>query len=253
MKIFFLLCAATGLLAADQATSKPAAPKKPVAEAPKEVARAATVAAAPKPVKSEALHYNVNWPSGLSLGEAELTSSAGDSGLSFMFRMDASIPGFAVTETANSRATPDYCSVELRKQGMRGKRKLDERTEFDSGAMKAKRTTEGGGTSELSLSLCAKDAVTFINFVRRELAAGRLPAQQKVYYGGAYSVRVTFAGTQRIVVGGEATEADKLTAAIKGPASDLTADLFFAKDATRTPLLVQVPLAMGRFSMELVR
>jgi hypothetical protein len=251
MKIFLLLFA-VGLLPADQSSQKPAAPKKPAAEAPKELARAA-VPAAPKSAKSEALHFNVNWPSGLSLGEAELTSSIGDSGLSFMFRMDASIPGFAVTETANSRATPEYCSIELRKQGMRGKRKLDERTEFDSTALKAKRTTEGGGTSELSLSPCAKDAVTFVNFVRRELAAGRLPAQQKVYYGGAYSVRVTFAGTQRIVVGGEATEADKLTAAIKGPASDLTADLFFAKDATRTPLLVQVPLAMGKFSMELVR
>ena len=66
-------------------------------------------------------------------------------------------------------------------------------------------------------------------------------------------MRVTFAGTQRIVVGGEAAEADKLIAAIKGPASEMTAELFFAKDAARTPLLVQVPLAMGRFSMELVR
>ena len=93
--------------------------------------------------------------------------------------MDASVPGFAVTETANSRATTDYCSLELNKRGSRGKRKIDERTEFDSAKMKAKRTTEGGGKSELSHSPCAKDAVTFVNFIRRELTAGRLPATTK--------------------------------------------------------------------------
>ena len=46
--------------------------------------------------------------------------------------MDASIPGFAVSETAKSRATADFCSIELQKQGTRGKRKVDETTEFDS-------------------------------------------------------------------------------------------------------------------------
>jgi hypothetical protein len=252
MRILLVLLAA-GLVQAEQTNPKPAAPKKAAAEAPKEVAKALSVAPAPKAAKGESLRFNVNWPSGLTLGEAELTSSPTEAALNFTFRMDASVPGFAVTETANSRATTDYCSLELNKRGSRGKRKIDERTEFDSAKMKAKRTTEGGGTSELSISPCAKDAVTFVNFIRRELTAGRLPAQQKVYYGGAYSVRVTFGGTQRIVVGGEAAEADKLIAAIKGPASEMTAELFFAKDAARTPLLVQVPLAMGRFSMELVR
>jgi hypothetical protein len=252
MKIFIVLLAA-GLLPAEEAAPKPPEPKKAVAEAAKQVAKVVSVAAAPKAPKGESLRYNVNWPSGLSLGEAELTASPTESALNFMFRMDASVPGFAVTETANSRATKDYCSLELNKKGTRGKRKIDEKTEFDSARMKANRSTEGGGKSELSISPCAKDAVTFINFIRRELAAGRLPAQQKVYYGGAYSVRVTFAGTQRIVVGGEPAETDKLLAAIKGPASELTAELFFAKDAARTPLLVQVPLTMGRFSMELVR
>lgn len=202
--------------------------------------------------KSESLHYNVNWPSGLSLGEADLTSTAGESGLTFGFNMDASIPGFAVSESAKSRATSEFCSIELQKQGTRGKRKVDETTEFDSSKMTATRKTQGGGKSELSTSSCAKDALTFVHFLRRELAAGRLPAQQKVYYGSGYSVRVQFIGTQRVTVGSQAVEADKITATIKG-ASEITADLFFAKDATRTPLLVQVPLAVGKFSMELAR
>jgi len=201
--------------------------------------------------KSESLHYNVNWPSGLSLGEADLTSVSGESGLTFGFNMDASIPGFAVSESAKSRATADFCSIELQKQGTRGKRKVDETTDFDSSKMTATRKTQGGGKSDLSTSSCAKDALTFVHFLRRELAAGRLPAQQKVYYG-SYSVRVQFIGTQRVTVGNEAVEADKITATIKG-ASEITADLFFSKDAGRTPLLVQVPLPVGKFSMELAR
>ena len=74
----------------------------------------------------------MNWPSGLSLGEADLTSVSGESGLTFGFNMDASIPGFAVSESAKSRATAEFCSIELQKQGTRGKRKIDEKTEFDS-------------------------------------------------------------------------------------------------------------------------
>lgn len=219
----------------------------------KEIAKAQLPAApSNKPAKSEALHFNVNWPSGLSLGEAELSATPSDSALHFALQMDASLPGFAVSETVSSRATKGYCSLELSKRGTRGKRKVDERTEFDTSALKATRQTKGGGKSEVSISPCAKDALTFVHFLRRELAAGRLPAQQKVYYGAAYDVRVTFAGTQQIVIGGESVEADKLTATIKG-ASEITADLFFAKDAGRTPLLIQTPLPMGKFSMELVR
>ena len=48
-------------------------------------------------------------------------------------------------------------------------------------------------------------------------------------------------------------EADRLTASLKGPSSDINFEVFFLKDAARTPALVRVPLAMGTFSMELVR
>jgi hypothetical protein len=209
--------------------------------------------AKPNTSKAESLKYNVNWPSGLSLGEAILTAAPSDTLLNFAFQMDASVPGFAVSESVDSRATQEYCSVLLYKRGIRGSRKLDERTEFDRTKSSAARQTEGGGKSQLSTSPCAKDALTFLYFLRRELAAGRLPAQQKVYYGGAYAVSVKFVGMERVVVGDEATEAEKITATIKGPASEFTADLFFAKDATRTPLLVHVPLKVGKFSLELIR
>jgi hypothetical protein len=40
---------------------------------------------------------------------------------------------------------------------------------------------------------------------------------------------------------------------VKGPKSSFAFEMFFARDAARTPLLVRVPLSAGSFSMELVR
>jgi hypothetical protein len=251
MKTLVLLTLALVSLAQEHPIpSTKAAPAKAVPTKP-EVAKPEP--AKPKVSKSESLKYNLNWPSGLSLGEAILSATPSDTLLSFGFQMDASVPGFSLSESVDSRATPDYCSSLLYKRGTRGSRKVDERTEFDPAKMTATRQTEGGGKTELTTPACAKDALTFIYFLRRELAAGRLPQQQKVYYGGAYAVSVKFVGNERVVIGSEASEAEKITATVKGPASEFTADLFFAKDAIRTPLLVRVPLKVGQFSLELIR
>lgn len=262
MKTFVFFSFALVVLAQEQTPgTKPTPTTPPVKEAAptpapaKRVAPAAAAAAPAKPAasKSESLKYNLNWPSGLSLGEAILTAAPSEKLLNFAFQMDAAVPGFSVSESVDSRATPEYCSVLLYKRGTRGTRKVDERTEFDPLRMTATRKTEGGGKTELSTPSCAKDALTFVYFLRRELAAGRLPPQQKVYYGGAYAVSFKFVGMERVVVGDEASEAERITATIKGPASEFTADLFFAKDAARTLLLVRVPLKVGQFSLELIR
>jgi hypothetical protein len=42
-------------------------------------------------------------------------------------------------------------------------------------------------------------------------------------------------------------------ATLKGPASEITFEMFFARDAARTPLVIRVPLTLGTFSMELAR
>jgi len=203
--------------------------------------------------KPEALRYNVNWPSGLSLGEGQLTSSFTDGQWSFALSMEAAVPGFALRESVKAFATVDYCSTEVEKNGVRGKRSVEETTTFDQKNFTATRKTNKGGTSELKISACAKDALTYLFFVRRELAAGRLPQVQSVYYGAAYQVRVQYTGVQTIRIAGEPVEADRLVATIKGPASEIAADMFFARDAVRTPLLIQAPLAMGKFSLELAR
>jgi hypothetical protein len=271
MKILILFACAGALLAQDPPSAvKPTpvpAPVKPAATAPAPVkpganpstatpstaTTPAAVAAKPKASKAESLKYNLNWPTGLSLGEAILSSSPSEALLNFAFQMDVSVAGFSISESVDSRSTPEYCSTLLYKRGTRGKRKIDERTEFDAAKMTAVRRTEGGGKTELSTSACAKDALTFLFFLRRELAAGRLPPQQKVYYGGAYNVSVKFVSTEKMRVGEESIEVEKIAATVKGPASEVTADLFFAKDATRTPVLVRVPLKAGEFKLELIR
>jgi hypothetical protein len=40
---------------------------------------------------------------------------------------------------------------------------------------------------------------------------------------------------------------------VKGPKADFAFDIFFARDAARTPLSVRIPLPLGVFSLDLVR
>lgn len=205
--------------------------------------------------RSESLHYDVTWPSGLSLGEATLTSKLDNGAWRSSFTIEAALPGFALSETARSSATPDYCSLELEKSGERGSRKVGEKVTFNQKNGTATRQTSrpGGGKSEIKVASCAKDALAFVAFLRRELAAGRLPQAQPVYYGAAYQVRAQFMGTQSLRFANEIREVDRIQANIKGAAGEVTLEMYFARDEVRTPLRIVAPLAMGKFSMELSR
>ncbi len=230
MRVVVFVLAGVGLFAADV--------KKPVPSAP--------------PV-SEQLTYAINWPTGLSLGEARLNTSRDGDKWSTEFVLDASVPGFAVMERAKSSSDAEFCSSELEKQYTHGKRKAEETTSFDQQKGKAKRETKGGGNSDLSINACSKDALAYLDYLRRELSQGRLPPHQTVYFGAPYRISVQFAGTQQLVMGDKKVEADRLLATLKGEKTDINFEIFFSKDAARVPLLVKVPLQLATFSMELVR
>ncbi len=230
----------------------PARQPAPAAEKP-----AAAPAAKTDP-SAETLNYTVNWPTGLSLGEARLQTTRLETkeGVRWTssFHLDASVPGFPVLEDHRSVADASFCSSEFDKKYTHGKRKADEKMTFDQAARQTVRETlGGGGKSQISTPACAKDALAYIGYLRHELAAGRLPPQQTVYYGAGYQLKVEFAGTQRIRLGEETVEADRISATLKGPASDISFEVFVTKDAARTPVLVRVPLALATFSLELVR
>ena len=203
---------------------------------------------------AESLRYSINWASGLSLGEATLRSDKGKEGWDFEVSMDASIPGFALRDDYRSAATLDLCSLELDKSFAHGPKKGDEKVIFDQQNHTASRQTQnGGGKTDLTIPSCAKDALTFMQFARNELAQGRLAAQQAVVFGALYNVRVEYTGVQRIKYGDQSADADRILVTIKGPVTDLTVEIFFARDAARTPLLARIPLTLGSFTVELIR
>jgi hypothetical protein len=205
----------------------------------------------------EDLAYSINWPTGLSLGEAHLRtahkkSDAGDR-WETEFTIDAAVPGFQVLDHVRSVASGDFCSIQLEKSYTHGKRKTEETTRFDQQAGRATRETKGGGKTEFNISNCARDALDYLQYLRRELSLGRLPPHQTVYYGAPYNVSVQFAGTQTIRVSEVPMEADRLVVTLKGPQVDISFEAFFAKEPSRKPVLVRVPFSLATFSMELVR
>lgn len=209
------------------------------------------------PPSDEQLTYSINWPTGLPLGEARLRTqyvkAEAAERWSTEFSLDASVPGFPVVEHARSAADPEFCAVELEKSYTHGKRKAEEKTSFDQQAKSAVRETKGGGKSNLSLQNCAKDALSYLDYLRHELSQGRLPPHQTVYFGAPYRVSVQFTGTQQITVAENRLAADRILATLKGEKTDITVELYFSKDAARTLLLAKVPLSLATFSMELVR
>jgi hypothetical protein len=206
------------------------------------------------PASAESLRYSINWASGLSLGEATLTGDKGRGGWDFEVTMDASIPGFALRDDYRSSANLDLCSVQLDKSSTHGNRKSEELVTFDQQNHTATRQTQnGGGKTDLQVSACAKDALTFMQFARNELAQGRLAKQQQVDFGPLYNVRIEFTGTQKIKLGDKSVDADRILATIKGPVTNLTVEIFFARDPVRTPLLARIPLSLGSFTVELIR
>jgi len=210
----------------------------------------------------EILHYSIDWPSGLSLGEATLSSTRTAEGTSstpgweFDLNLDASVPGFVIRDQYHSTANLDLCSERLDKKTARGARKNEERVTFDPDKTTATRETvrgdQTGGQTELSVPSCARDALTLLQFVRKELAQGRLPPQQPAILGAAYQVRLEYLGNTPVRLGNQQMDADRFRTSIKGPASDLTLELFFARDAVRTPLMIKIPLSLATFTVELI-
>ena len=110
-----------------------------------------------------------------------------------------------------------------------------------------------GGKGDYSVPACARDALAFLQFARKELAQGRLVPQQQVVLGAAYNIRLEVLGTATVKMLGKPVQADRIRANIKGPASNLAIEIFFAKDEGRTPVLAKIPLPLGTFTVELTR
>jgi hypothetical protein len=208
------------------------------------------------PFTPEVLKYSVNWPSGLSLGEATFSAQHPTvAGWEFDLTLNAAIPGFALTDHLKASATADLCSTEFERDLSNGGKNTREKTTFDQTQGTAHRVTtlpKDGGESTFSIPSCTRDALTYIYYGRRELGQGRVPQAQTVYYGSRYAVRMDYTGAQSINVAGKSTVTDHLVVTVKGPKSDFNFEVFYARDAARTPMAIRIPLPVGTLSIELV-
>jgi len=191
----------------------------------------------------------------LSLGEANLSAHRTAAGWEFELTLDAGIPGFRIADRFHSLARPDLCSIELDRDIVQGARKTSEKTVFDYEKGLAHRTSlDGGGSSDEPISPhCAEDALAFLFQERRALGQGGLARGSKIFLGPYYSIQLENGGEQTVMVGGKPTMADRIAVSVIGRASSSNFELFFARDAARTPLLARIPSTLGTISLELSR
>jgi uncharacterized protein DUF3108 len=208
------------------------------------------------PFSNETLRYSINWPSGLSLGDATMTANRTGNQWGFEATLDAGVPGFTIRDKYRSTVEGDLCSTTLERDISHGGKKVREQTTFDQKKGTARRATvlpENGGESSFDIPACARDALAFVYFVRREMGQGRVAPPQKVFFGSAYSVRIEYTGAMTINIGNKPAVTDHVVVSCKGPKSDFSFEVFFARDAARTPLSIRIPVSVGTLSLELVR
>jgi len=208
------------------------------------------------PPGDESLHYSVNWPSGLALGEANLSAHRTAGGWDLELTLDAGIPGLRIADRFHSVARPDLCSLELDREIVQGARKAGEKTVFDYENGVAHRTSlNGGGTSDDAIPpSCAEDALAFLFEARRVLRQGGLAQGSKIFLGPAYSIHLENRGEQTITVGGKPAVSDRIAVSFRrltGTAPGSNFEMFFARDAARTPLMARIPSSLGIISLEL--
>ena len=190
------------------------------------------------PFQDVSLRYIINWPSGLSLGDASFSAHHTPAGWSFDSTLTAGIPGLSISDKYQSSATADLCSLSLDRTIGHGTKKTQEKTTFDQQKGTAHRVTvipKDGGESDLDISTCARDAVAFTYFARREMGQGRMAPADKIYLGSAYSVRMEYTGAMTVPVADKPTVTDHVLVYLEGSQGRLQLrDLFRARRGPHT-------------------
>src|SRR5262249_41003116 len=146
-------------------------------------------------------------------------------------------PGFPLVDSFTSDSDAKFCTAHFRRDLEHGPKKSGESIDVNPQTGKATRKpVKGGGEREVSGPECVHDPLAYLFFLRNEIARGRTPPQQPVLYGSLYQVKLTPLGTAMIPIGGKQVETDRIGCEIQGPRSHHNVEVFFARDATRTPV-----------------
>ena len=125
------------------------------------------------------LHYNINWPSGLSLGEGDLIASVRRRGLVIFVQSGRCSSGIHSFEAAKSTATATGLLNRVDKDVHARQAEGEEKTTFDSAKIDCHAQNESGRQVGTYPPPCAKDALGFPFLLRHELASGRLPQRRR--------------------------------------------------------------------------
>ncbi|MFN0169888.1 MAG: DUF3108 domain-containing protein [Bryobacteraceae bacterium] len=214
---------------------------------------AALAAAKGFPAEDETLRYAVKATGGVSIGTVTFVAQrvkGTQATWNFQLLSDFSLPGVPVRDRFRSLSA-GFCSAEFEKDWVHLNRKGGEFVVFYPDRRRAVRTTRNGGSSEMAVPPCARDALTMLYAVRAELAKDKLPAASPVVFGAQYQVQLNQTGSQKVRVGGKEQKGDRVAGSYRGPKSGGTFELVFARDEARTPLLMRVPLAAVTLTLEL--
>jgi hypothetical protein len=212
---------------------------------------AETHEAAPFP-SGETLRYDIVWPSGLRLGEARFTANSNQAGWTFAADLTANLPVLAIEDKFESKTDFSLCSASFKKIVSHGKRTQNEEVAFNQQENRAlRRNLANGTTQELVVPPCARDALTYLYSLRKDLAQNRVPPPDDFNFGTQLQISVSYVETRAIEAGGKTQQADRLLVDVTGGEDPVNIELFLAQDTARTPLLIRVPFELGTFSLKL--
>ncbi|MBI2817103.1 MAG: DUF3108 domain-containing protein [Acidobacteria bacterium] len=199
----------------------------------------------------ETLRFRLLWPSGIALGEAVISSTAGQNELHFEMRIEADLPVRRISGSVTASATRDgLCSLKYHRKMIEGPKTSEEKIDFDQKNHQAIRML-GGQTTTVPIAACARDPLTFLYYYRNQLAAGSTADTASFFLGSERSLEVKPAGTETVTVSGRERQAEKFLVTYHSRNSAKTFELWFSSDSRREPVLVRLPSPLAVFSAEL--
>ena len=201
------------------------------------------------PFTSESLKYTIDYTSGLSLGEANFNAPQALPlpGWEFDASVNAAVPGFSILDNLRASATNDLCSTQFMRDLSNGRKKAREKTTFDEKTGKGHRITtlpSDGGETTFTIPSCARDALTFV-YYGVGIGTGKSAAHAGSLFRRDLYGEDGICGRAEPHVEGEIVRPDQLVISVKGPKSDFSFEVFYARDAARTPLQIRIPRRRG--------